>query len=254
MQKPVKLESLRIMNWGAGALHLVQALLVIWLSKSFPIEVSGSFLQFNDVSQKLEPATSTLFSIQMPLLIAVFFLLSAFFHFLIATIYKTRYNHNLLLGMNKARWAEYSLSASVMMVAIAMLVGVYDFGSLLMIFALTAIMNLMGLVMEVHNQSTQRTNWISYYIGCLAGAVPWIVVALYLWLGAVNGSRAPTFVYWIFVSIFIFFACFAANMILQYKRVGPWREYLYGERVYIILSLVAKSLLAWQVFAGMLRP
>ena len=28
----------------------------------------------------------------------------------------------------------------------------------------------------------------------------------------------------------------------------------YGERAYIILSLVAKSLLAWQVFAGTLRP
>jgi len=41
---------------------------------------------------------------------------------------------------------------------------------------------------------------------------------------------------------------------LQYKKVGKWQDYLYGERVYIILSLVAKSLLAWQVFAGTLRP
>lgn len=40
-------------------------------------------------------------------------------------------------------------------------------------------------------------------------------------------------------------------MALQYKKVGPC--YLYGEFVYIILSLVAKTLLAWQVFAGTLR-
>lgn len=254
MKSPVKLERLRVMNFAAGALHLVQALLVIWLSRSFPIEVSGSFLSFNHATQKLEPAASTLFSIQMPLLIAVFFLLSAFFHLLIATIYNRRYNHDLALGINKLRWAEYSLSASVMMVAIALLVGVYDLASLLMIFVLVAIMNLMGLVMEIHNQSTVKTKWVSFYVGCLAGAVPWIVVAIYLWLGASNGSRAPTFVYWIFVSIFAFFTCFALNMVLQYKKVGPWREYLYGERVYIILSLVAKSLLAWQVFAGTLRP
>ena len=39
-------------------------------------------------------------------------------------------------------------------------------------------------------------------------------------------------------------------MVLQYKKIGPWKDYLYGERAYIILSLVAKSLLAWQVFAG----
>ena len=42
--------------------------------------------------------------------------------------------------------------------------------------------------------------------------------------------------------------------LLAAVKVGPWKNYLYGERVYIILSLVAKSLLAWQVFAGTLRP
>lgn len=68
------------------------------------------------------------------------------------------------------------------------------------------------------------------------------------------GVLTPTFVYWISVSIFVFFSCFALNMVLQYKQVGKWRDYLYGERAYIILSLVAKSLLAWQVFGGTLRP
>ena len=165
-----------------------------------------------------------------------------------------KYNAELKLGINKMRWIEYSISASVMMVAISLLVGVYDLMSLLMIFVLTSVMNLMGLVMEVHNQTTKKTNWLSYYIGCLAGIIPWIVIAFYMWLGAENGSSAPTFVYWIFVSIFVFFSCFAVNMILQYKKIGPWKDYLYGERSYIILSLVAKSLLAWQVFAGTLRP
>ena len=57
----------------------------------------------------------------------------------------------------------------------------------------------------------------------------------------------------IFVSLAAFFKIFPINMILQYKKVGKWKDYLYGERVYVILSLVAKSLLAWQVFAGTLR-
>jgi hypothetical protein len=43
-------------------------------------------------------------------------------------------------------------------------------------------------------------------------------------------------------------------MVFQYRRIGPWKNVLYGERVYIVLSLVAKSALAWQVFAGTLRP
>lgn len=41
-------------------------------------------------------------------------------------------------------------------------------------------------------------------------------------------------------------------MVLQYRQVGPWRDYLFGEKAYIVLSLTAKSALAWQVFAGTL--
>ena len=43
-------------------------------------------------------------------------------------------------------------------------------------------------------------------------------------------------------------------MILQYKKIGKWKDYIYGERVYIILSLVAKSILAWFVLFGAMQP
>lgn len=254
MSKTITPASLRRFNLIMAALHAVQAILVLALSKSFSLPISGSFLQFNNLNKTLEPASAQLFSIQLPWLIAIFFVLSAVAHLVIATVYNKQYNADLKRGINRARWIEYAISASIMMVAISLLVGMYDLFSLIAVFALTAVMNLLGLVMEVHNQTTKKTNWLSYNIGCLAGIVPWLGVASYLLLGAVKGSRAPTFVYWIFVSIFVFFSCFAVNMILQYKKVGPWKNYLYGERVYIILSLVAKSLLAWQVFAGTLRP
>jgi hypothetical protein len=48
------------------------------------------------------------------------------------------------------------------------------------------------------------------------------------------------------------FNCFAIVQWKQYKARGKWANYLHGERTYIILSFVAKSLLAWQVFAGAL--
>jgi len=235
-------------------LHLVQGVLVLILSKAFVLPISGSYLSFNTMTQSLQPTTKFLFDLPLPTLIAVFFFLSAAAHLIIATVYNKTYNKDLSHGINKARWIEYSISASIMMVSISLLVGIYDLFSLVMIFALTALMNLMGLVMEIHNQTTKKTNWLSFWIGSVAGLIPWLAVAFYMWLGADNGSAAPTFVYWIFVSIFIFFNCFAINMILQYKKIGPWKDYLYGERSYIILSLVAKSLLAWQVFAGTLRP
>jgi hypothetical protein len=44
------------------------------------------------------------------------------------------------------------------------------------------------------------------------------------------------------------------NMALQYARLGPWRDYRYGEKVYVILSLASKSLLTWLVFGGTFQP
>ena len=254
MSKQITEKRLRKFNIVVGFLHLLQGIAVVVLSKDFALPVSGTYLTLNPATQSLEPTTKVLFDLSLPLLIAVFLFLSAAAHLFIATIYNKKYNALLSRGINVARWIEYSLSASIMIVAIALLVGIYDAMSLVMLFGLVGIMNLLGLVMEVHNQTTKKTNWLSYWIGCIAGIIPWVVVAFTLWLGADNGSSAPTFVYWIFVSIFLFFNTFAINMVLQYKKVGPWKNYLYGELVYIILSLVAKSLLAWQVFAGTLRP
>ena len=153
-------------------------------------------------------------------------------------------------GINPARWIEYSLSSALMIVVIAMLAGIYDIASLLLIFALNATMILFGWLMELHNQKTPRTNWTAYWFGCFAGAVPWIAVAVYL----AGDAAPPGFVYGFFASIFVFFNVFAVNMLLQYRKVGRWRDYLYGERVYMLLSLFAKSALAWQVFAGTLQP
>lgn len=237
-----------------AVLHTAQAAAVALLAKDFTVPLTTPYLVYNQATRSLESQTHQLGTIPLPLLIVTFFGLSALAHLIIATVYRRRYESDLARGINRARWYEYALSASTMMVAIATLFGVYDAGSLAMIFFLTAGMNLMGLVMEVHNQTTPTTNWLSYWIGCLLGIVPWLVITGYFFASTAFGSQPPTFVYGIFASIFLFFNAFAFNMVLQYRKIGPWKDYLFGERTYIILSLVAKSLLAWQVFAGTLRP
>lgn len=259
-KRKITLRHLHNWNLGLAALHAAQGLAVLILSKAQTLPVLTSYLDIDPLNTRaggepvLVPATTSIGEINLAHLVVAFFFMSAIAHLVIATVYRKRYEKDLEKGINRARWVEYSLSASTMMVAIGLLVGLYDLSSMVMIFVLTAVMNLLGLVMEVHNQTTKKTSWLSFWIGTLAGIVPWIVIGIYLISGAVNGATAPTFVYWIFVSIFIFFSSFAVNMVLQYKKVGKWKDYIYGERVYMILSLVAKTLLAWQVFAGTLRP
>jgi hypothetical protein len=185
----------------------------------------------------------------------MFLFVSAIAHFSVSTKGYAWYVRNLKKGINYARWFEYAISSSIMIIIIAMLCGIYELSSLILIFSLNATMNLFGLMMELHNQTTNKTNWSAFVFGSFAGLVCWIVLGVYFF-GALLGasSSVPTFVYIIFVSLAIFFNIFAVNMILQYRGKGRWKDYLFGERVYIILSLVAKSALAWQVFAGTLRP
>jgi hypothetical protein len=164
------------------------------------------------------------------------------------------YEANLRRGINYARWWEYSVSASVMIVLIALVCGVSDVGAVVAIFGVNAAMIFFGLVMEIFNRADGEVNWTPFLLGCVAGIVPWLVIA-YQIVGAeerATDGGVPTFVYAIIASLFLLFNSFAVNMVLQYKRVGPWRDYLFGERAYIVLSLTAKTALAWQVFANSL--
>ena len=247
---------LRSYNVFMGFLHLAQAIAIFILSSDFALPITTSFLDFIPETGKLGPVTNTIFNLPFGAMVAVFLLLSAVAHFTIASpgVFGW-YVKNLNKGINYARWYEYSLSASLMIVLIGMLCGLYDAAALLMAFTLTAVMNLCGLMMEVHNQFTEKTSWTPYVIGCIAGIVPWIAIAVYFFGSLMTAEgTVPTFVYFILPTLFVFFFSFALNMVLQYRKVGRWRDYLFGERMYILLSLVAKSALAWQVFAGTLRP
>ncbi len=256
----IVMAKLNVWNWVMAGLHLAQGVAVVLLSQDRLFPVTTNYLTVDTIADKgsapvLVPATRHLFDVNLAYVVAAFFFMSAIAHLYIATVYRKKYEANLEKGINKARWFEYGLSASTMMLGISMLVGVSDLSTLLLIFGATAVMNLCGLLMEVHNQTTTKTNWLSFIVGTKSGLLPWVAVGLYMWGSNQYGEGTiPTFVYYIYGSMFVFFSSFAVNMYLQYKKKGKWANYLYGERTYMVLSLVAKSLLAWQVFAGSLRP
>lgn len=246
---------LRQFNIVVALALLVQGIAMLVLSNDFSLPVTSSFLRYNPISNALNPTMEIMTKLRIGPMVSVFLLLSSLALFIVAApkVYEW-YVSNLKKGINYARWMEYSVTSSLMIVVIAMLVGIYDIASLILVFALNTAMIFFGWMMELHNQTTQKTDWTAFVFGSFAGIVPWVVIAIYLAGSGGNGGQVPSFVYWIFVSLFLFFNIFALNMVLQYKKIDPWKNYLFGERVYIVLSLVAKSLLAWQVFFGTLRP
>jgi hypothetical protein len=246
---------LRRFNGIMGFLHLIQGMLMIFVSNDKTYPIFTNYLNFDMATRSLKPNPQLFYELRFGPAVAAFLLISAVAHFYLATIGYRSYVQNLKKGMNPVRFYEYALSSSLMIVLIGMLIGLWDLGALILIFMLNATMNLFGIMMELHNQHTEKTNWTAFIYGCVAGFIPWVVIMLYF-VGAVSSGEAkpPDFVYAIVPTLFVFFNIFAINMVLQYKKVGPWKDYLYGERVYIILSLSAKTVLCWLIFTGTLAP
>ena len=231
-----------------GLLHAVQGIAVLALATAFVLPVTASFMAGPPGTPVGQP--TTLFDVSVAWGVALFLFLSAAFHWLVAApgVFG-RYVAGLEAGHNYFRWAEYSLSSSVMIVLIALLTGINDIAALIGIFAANVAMIFFGAVQERYERPGGSL-W-PFWLGCVVGIAPWLAVGVYLWSPG-STAEPPAFVYAIFVSLFVFFDIFAINMWLQYRRVGRWRSYLFGERAYFVLSLVAKSALAWQVFAGTL--
>ncbi|WP_248515815.1 heliorhodopsin HeR [Salinarchaeum laminariae] len=244
----------RLRRWNAvmAVIHFLQGALMVALASPVRWPITRTRYEFDPATETIAPISVEWAEVTLPLLVAGFLFVSALAHATIATLRYDSYVAYLERGMNPYRWYEYAVSASLMIVVVAMLAGIWDGGTLVALFGLVAVMNLSGLLMESRNEfAREDVDWSPYVVGTIAGLVPWIVIAIAI-AGSLtaSGGNVPDFVLYIYVSIFLFFNCFALTMIFQYRRFWRWEDYLFGEKTYILLSLVAKSLLAWQVYFG----
>jgi hypothetical protein len=242
---------LQSFNRIAGLTHLIQGVtLAFILNAETKIPVITRF--FDETPDGVVPVSKTLFEFPIALIAPIFLLLSAAAHLFISSPYYVgNYEKNISKGINPARWWEYAFSSSLMLVVLLMLGGLIELSSVVFIFFLNFIMNLMGLMMEKYNQLTEKTSWLPFNIGVLAGIVPWILGGLYFWVSTNNiADSIPVYAQFGFLLTFLFFNSFAINMWLQYKKIGKWKDYVYGERAYIVLSLVSKSALGWIIVLG----
>lgn len=237
------------LNIAAAVLHFVQAITVLIFANEFALPVTSFF--WNDAPNNSLDITrlDRMFDVSIAWAAAVFLFLSALFHLIVATVGRAKYENELSKEQNRFRWVEYSISSTVMILTISIVFGIGDIAGLLGIAGSNIAMILFGWLMEVANKPGKEVWWTPFWFGCIVGIIPWIGLLIYL-LGP--GDDMPKFVYAIFISIFIFFNLFALNQYLQYKKIGKWSSYLYGERAYIILSLTAKSALAWQIYGNTL--
>ncbi len=242
-----RLRDLRKWNLGLTILHLVQAVLIVVLAGDFTISITSTFPEGPPGAP--QPAPTTLFEVHIGWAIALFLVLAAFDHLVTATVGREVYQRDLRGGINRFRWIEYSLSATLMVLLISMYSGITGVEALIAIAGANVAMILFGWVQESTNPPEREvTNMKPFWFGTLAGLAPWVAIAV----NVVGAETVPGFVYGIVVAQFLFFFSFGLNQWLQYRGAGRWVDYAFGEKGYLVLSLVAKSVLAWQIFGGSL--
>ncbi len=248
--KATRYARLRRFNLGVGLIHLFQGIVLLVLANDLALPVLATFLA-DDPIQQQQAAPELVFELPIAVLVAVFVFFAAADHLLMALPgIKDWYERQLDKQENYARWIEYSISSSIMIVLIAAFVGIWDLAAVVAIFAVNTSMILFGLLWERTEKPGKGADWSAFWYGTFAGLVPWGILGYYLFAAS---GEVPGFVYAIYGFQLVLFWSFALNMALQYAQVGRWKDYIFGEYAYIILSLAAKTLLAWLIFGNVLR-
>lgn len=231
------MEPLRLAHALLAFLHFAQGVAVLVLQNGFRIPVTTIKMDGPPGSEL--PAHTTIGHIHIGATVIVFLWLAAAQHTVVATAFWKKYNEGSY-ARGILRWGEYSMSATAMIVAIAALSGITDLSALILVVVCNVTMIGFGALGEEFPEHNGM-----FALGSFVGLGPWVAV-----FTAAALSTPPAFVWAIIWSLFILFASFGVNQALH--NWGVYKDPLTVEWGYIVLSLVSKSVLAWQVFSATL--
>ncbi|MBA3471026.1 MAG: heliorhodopsin HeR [Herpetosiphonaceae bacterium] len=243
---PERLSNLRRWNIGLTILHLGQAAVILFLTNDFAIPVLTSYIDGPPEAGGGDLVTAALFNLRIGWAVALFLALAGLDHLLTASVGRNVYERDLGRGINRFRWVEYSFSATTMVIVLALYWGITTINALIVVAGANVAMILFGWLQERMNPPGRTsTTMLPFWFGSLIGITPWLAMGLNIFFY----SDAPQYIFVILGVQAVFFFCFGLNQWLQYREVGLWANYAFGEKTYLVLSLGAKSLLAWQIFA-----
>lgn len=246
----------------AGIGHITSAIVLLALGAAdgwgWRPDVFSSYERWNEVNGTNEQFMEAK-SVRVNLVVFCFLFAfwSGLLHFV--SIYPPVWKAELaryLKGGSLVRALDYGLSSSLMIVVLAIFSGVREISTLIVVFVAQALVILCGYLSEL--DSGLLKGWTGFNLGCVVYiANVWLPVILAFALSVDASPDTPEFVPAIFTALFVVFSSFAvvAFLRLWYKpEEGSISQFKY-ELAYIILSLVAKTLLHWTLYSSVLgRP
>lgn len=250
-------------NRVAYTLHLVSAVTMIILTSTGVVNDKRDQVMLNYQYTSWENSTLTqkyedAYSIRISWLIASFSLLS--FVFQCAVDIASEWYDGVVNDQqpNPVRFVEYSLSAPMMFICICVLSGIRNAHLIASLAVLVSVTMWCGLVAEwLLNRYTQIKDLAYYRVGLVAHFAGWFTICTaygIIWASTAvvltrTKSNPPDYVWAIIITQCVLFLGFGLIQVVQFiqQRISK-----YDEPAYIALSLTAKLLLAWLIFASVL--
>mmetsp|Transcript_4180 Transcript_4180/g.6310 ORF Transcript_4180/g.6310 Transcript_4180/m.6310 type:complete len:269 (+) Transcript_4180:72-878(+) len=250
-----RIKVLRILHLVASIWMLALTIIFAVLELDVDVSIVVNFPDQDDRDGAVgSPDQETIGKAEVSIYLSVFCALAAADHFVCAMLgfFKQEFVQKWLFEYqaNPLRWIEYSFSASIMAVLVAMVTGVYDIHLQFSIGLSTAICMMTGFIVEIgfpremDSWRIKTAAYSVYILGFIACFGPWLVILCYFF----ESSGAPTFVYFIIFGELIAFAAFGINMFGYFFM--KWWNFSTYEGVYIILSFTAKTFLAFVTYGG----
>ena len=181
-------------------------------------------------------------------------LVSTVCHFLVSSPTAFRYTIGIKTGHSSIRWIDFALSSSVLLWVLAEITAIAHTSAFVVLIIANAALLALGSRLEKAD-APGRALYPGFLIGALVAALPWLALLLYVMgPGSTGETRPAMFVFTLVVSIFITAGAFVLNQVLPHFRVGPWRDFVFGEGVYIALNLGAKLALTAQIVVVAVLP
>ena len=152
--------------------------------------------------------------------------------------------------VNPLRWAEYAVSAGVMLWIVATLAGITEQRTLIGMLVLNVCLQYLGHHIEVRlaEGASAGEIWELMLIAWGVHMAIWIPIITSFYTVINNTPGVPDAIQAIVWSLFTLFSSFGLIQVLQ--AAGVVQRYEMVDLSYVLLSLISKSLLTWMAYGG----
>lgn len=258
--KSVNVLKLRSLHMVSAGVFILLAILAGMFMGNDSRQLTVSYLTKDILAADpnvLAPAIRSIYDVEIRWLLVAILVLSS----ILPLLYLTSWEKKYIQAVTKTRtvpwrWVDFAVTAALMVETVALLSGTHDIVVLKLIAGLIALSLGLGWIAERQNNGVAKPAWAVYTTGLVAGALPWLLIAVSAVATVVYGSAwSSWYVYALYAVTIAGSVALACIQFTNYRRrLAAWQQnYMVVERNYLAVNLLTKAAFATVLIVGLLK-